>query len=112
VKLSRHARDTLFAWAALAAGAFAWFGSQQLGSNWVFAGCSPGDGLFDVLISLIALALIVGGGLLSWRVWRGGEDDEASHPFVGLVGTLAAAVLSVAIVLQAAAGLIIPSCFG
>jgi hypothetical protein len=112
LKISRYARDTALAWSALAAGAFAWFGSQQLGSNWVFAGCSPGDGLFDVLISLIALALIAGGAFLSWRIWRGVEDDQAAHPFIALVGTLTGAILAIAIILQAAAGLIIPSCVG
>jgi hypothetical protein len=111
MRLARETRDTLLAWTALAVGAFAWFGSQQLGSNWVFAGCSPGDGLFAFLLSLIALALIVGGGLLSLRVWRGG-DDEAPRSFVALVGILTSGLLAVAVILQGAAGLIIPSCFG
>lgn len=110
-RLSDHARGNFAAWAALAAGTFAWFGSQQLGANVVFAGCSPGDGLLDLLVSLLALALIGLGGFISLRVWRGG-DDEAPRSFVGLVGTLAACVMAVAIILQAAAGLIIPSCFG
>ena len=111
MKLARETRDTLLAWTALAAGAFAWFGSQQLGSNWVIAGCSPGDGLFAFVISLVALALIVGGGLLSLRVWRGG-DDEAPRSFVALVGILTSGLLAVAVILQGVAGLIIPSCFG
>lgn len=111
MKLQREARDTLLAWSALAAGSFAWFGSQQLGSNAVFAGCSPGDGLLDVLVSLLALLLVGLGGFLSLRVWRGG-DSEASHPFVGMLGIAASALLSIAIILQGLAGLIIPSCFG
>jgi hypothetical protein len=109
--MKRETRDTLLAWTALAAGAFAWFGSQQLGSNWVIAGCSPGDGLFAFVISLVALALIVGGGFLSLRVWRGG-DDEAPRSFVALVGILTSGLLAVAVILQGVAGLIIPSCFG
>ncbi|MEA3033488.1 MAG: hypothetical protein QOH86_1504, partial [Sphingomonadales bacterium] len=32
--MKRELRDNLIAWTALATGAFAWFGSQQLGSNW------------------------------------------------------------------------------
>ncbi|MEA3063287.1 MAG: hypothetical protein QOJ94_3068 [Sphingomonadales bacterium] len=109
--MKREIRDTLLAWTALAAGAFAWFGSQQLGSNWVIAGCSPGDGLFAFLISLVALALIVGGGFLSLGVWRGG-GDEAPRAFVALVGILTSGLLAVAVILQGVAGLIIPSCFG
>ncbi|MEA3049190.1 MAG: hypothetical protein QOG84_1026 [Sphingomonadales bacterium] len=111
MKLRRETRDNLIAWTALFTGAFAWFGSQQLGSNWVIAGCSPGDGLFAFVISLIALALIVAGGFCSLNVWRGG-DDEAPRSFVALVGILTSGLLAVAIILQGAAGLIIPSCFG
>jgi uncharacterized membrane protein len=63
-----------------------------------------------LLIGLLALALAGVGGFLSYGVWRGG-DVEAPRPFIALIGILTSALLAIAIVLQTAAGLIIPSCF-
>jgi hypothetical protein len=99
-----------FSWAALAAGAVAWFGSQQFGSNHAFAGCPSFSPLESLLLGLLALALIVGGGILSLRIWRAGTIEEP-RPFVALIGMMTSALLSVAIILQSAAGMIIPRCF-
>jgi uncharacterized membrane protein len=103
-------KQIAFSWAALAAGTFAWFNSQQLGSNWAFAGCPSATPLVHLLIGLVALALIAGGGFLSLRVWRSGSVEEA-RPFVALVGILTSGLLGIAIILQTLAGLIIPRCF-
>jgi hypothetical protein len=106
-----QARHLAFAWAALALSAFAWFGSHQFGSNLSFADCRASGALPVLLIGLVALALALGGGLLSWRIWRGGEAGEG-HGFIALIGMLTALLLAVAIVLQTSASLIIPRCFG
>ncbi|MBV8686947.1 MAG: hypothetical protein JOZ90_07125 [Alphaproteobacteria bacterium] len=111
MKLRRETRDTLLAWSGIMAGAFAWFGSQQFGSNLVFAGCSPGDNLMNVVVGLLALALTAAGAFFSWRI-RAPGDSELSHPFIGFVSLLVAGLLAVAIVLQIVAALLIPACFG
>lgn len=110
MRLDGDRKTIALSWTALAAGAFAWFNSQQLGSNWAFAGCPSFSPLVSLLLGLAALALVVAGGLLSLKVWRGGTVEEA-RPFVALMGILTSALLSVAIVLQTLAGLIIPRCF-
>jgi hypothetical protein len=110
MKLEGDRKQIAFSWAALATGTFAWFNSQQLGSNWAFAACPTATPLVHLLIGLLALALVAGGGFLSLRVWRGGTVEE-SRPFVALVGLLTSGLLAVAIILQTVAGLIIPRCF-
>lgn len=97
-------------WTALAAGIVAWFGTQQFGSNHAFAGCPSFSPLESLLLGLLALALIAGGGVLSLRIWRSGTVEEP-RPFIALIGMLTSALLAVAIILQTAAGMIIPRCF-
>jgi hypothetical protein len=110
--MKRETRDTLFAWAALAAGALAWFGTQQLGANVSFADCGAGSGLFDLIMGVLALALIAGGALLSLRIWRGRKDEQApAAPFIAFIGIATGGLLAIAIVLQMLSALIIPSCF-
>jgi putative membrane protein len=75
VKGRSDRRTIAFAWAALAAGTFAWFGSQQFGSNLAFAACPAGTPLAHLLIGFLALALAAGGGLLSLGVWRSGSVE-------------------------------------
>jgi hypothetical protein len=109
--VTRDQKEIGFAWAALFAGATAWFVSQQAGSDLTFSNCHK-SGLVPVLIiGLIALALAGVGALLSHRVWDR-SAEEAGTPFAALVGMLVAALLAIAIVYQTAAAFIIPSCFG
>ena len=110
MKIEGEARDTLMSWAALAAAGTAWFGSQQLGSNVAFAACHASDDFFPFLL-LLASGLLLGAGIFfSWRIWRRGTEAEV-RPFVALVGIGAGAILGIAILLDFAAGLIIPGCF-
>ena len=110
MKLQGEKRDTLYSWAALAAGATAWFGSQQLGSNVAFAACHASDDLFPFLLFLLAALLLGIGIFFSWKIWRRGTEAEV-RPFVALVGIGTGAILGIAILLDFAAGLIIPGCF-
>jgi hypothetical protein len=98
-------------WAALVAGATAWFASQQVGSNLSQADCRASGALAVGLIGLLALAFTIAGGLLSHRVWRT-RNEGVTRKFIAQVGVMAAALLGLAIVLQTLASLIIPSCFG
>jgi hypothetical protein len=104
-------RTLAFAWAALALGAFAWFGSQQLGSDLSFADCAANGALETGLIGLVALAVTLLGALMSHRVWKRREAEAEGRDFAALVGMLAAALLAVAILYQTVAAFIIPSCF-
>ena len=108
--MSGEAKRIALSWAALFIGSFAWFGSQQYGSNLAFAACPSSTPLAQLLLGLVALAIVFGGGLLSWRVWRGGTVEEP-HPFIAIVGVMTSGLLCVAIILQTAASLIIPRCF-
>jgi uncharacterized membrane protein len=110
--VTRDQKEAGLAWAALAAGATAWFASQQTGADLTFAACHK-SGLLPVLvIGLLALALAGVGALYSHRVWDRNAAEEAGKPFAALLGMLTASLLAVAIIYQTAAAFIIPSCFG
>jgi len=110
--VTREQKEIGFAWAALAAGATAWFVSQQLGSDLSFSHCHASGPLPVLVIALLALALAGLGAFFSHRVWDRGAQEEAGKPFIALIGMLTAGLLAIAIVYQAVASLIIPSCFG
>jgi hypothetical protein len=101
-----------FAWAALALGAFAWFGSQQLGSDLSFSDCHTNGAIETGLIGLVALLVTAAGAWMSHGVWRRRQAEAEGRDFAALVGVLAAALLAVAIVYQTLAAFIIPACFG
>jgi hypothetical protein len=109
--VTRDAKETLFAWAALATGAIAWFVSQQAGSDLSFAHCHASGALPVVVLGLLALALAGAGGLCSHRVWDRGASEEEGKPFVALIGMLTAGLLAIAIIYQSVAAFIIPRCF-
>jgi hypothetical protein len=104
-------RSLAFAWAAMALGAVAWFGSQQLGSDLSFSNCAANGAVATGLIGLVALAVALAGGLMSHRVWKGRESEAEGRDFIALVGMLVAALLALAIVYQTVAAFIVPSCF-
>jgi hypothetical protein len=110
--VTREQKDIAFAWAALAAGATAWFVSQQAGSDLTMKHCHASGPLTVAVIGLLALALAGIGAFYSHRVWDRVAAEEAGTPFVALVGMLTAGLLAIAIVYQTIAALIIPSCFG
>ena len=61
-----------------------------------------------MLVSLLGLALAAAGGVYCLRAWR--TPERTGRSFLGLVGGLLALLAGFAIVLQIAAGLILPSC--
>jgi hypothetical protein len=103
------ARELLLPWAALAGAALGWFLSQQTGSDLVFIHCGAASPLAILLIGLVALALVLAGAWLSWRIGRRGDDEP--RRFVAWIGLLTAALLGLAIIVQTAAAFIIPRCF-
>jgi hypothetical protein len=85
-----------------------WALSHQLGSNGVFDDCARRGGGFVVLASVIGLVLALAGGLYCLRAWR--APERTGRSFLGLTGALLALLAMFAIVLQLAAGLILPAC--
>jgi hypothetical protein len=83
-----------------------WALSHQVGSDAVLDECARG-GAFVVVVSLLGLAITAGGGFYSLLAWRG---TDRGRSFVGALGALLALVAGFAIVLQVAAGLILPAC--
>lgn len=84
-----------------------WALSHQVGSDSAFDGCATGD-VVTVIASLLGLLITAAGGfycLLSWR-----KDAAGGRGFVATIGMLLALIAAFAIVLQIAAGIILPPC--
>jgi hypothetical protein len=85
-----------------------WAISQQWGSDSVFDDCVHNGGGLVVLVSVLGLALAAAGGLYCLHAWR--APERTGRSFLGLVGGLLALLAGFAIMLQLAAGLILPAC--
>jgi hypothetical protein len=101
-------------WAGLAAGPAAWAVATQLNYALVPWACARGAAWLVVpgLALLLALAA-AGGALLSLRARRstaGGAGDGQPHHFLATVSALAAALFTLLILLQGAAGLVFSGC--
>ena len=96
-------------WAGIAAAALGWALAHQVGSDTVFDDCDAGGG-FVILVCLVGLAITLLGGFHSLGVWRGADSE--GRRFLGLLGALLSLLAAFAIILQAAAGLILPPCAG
>jgi hypothetical protein len=88
--------------------ALGWVVSHQWGSNAVIDDCIAHDGGTVILASLTGLLITAVGGLYCLWAWRGGAVDGRS--FLAVLGMLLALIASFAMVLQIAAGLILPAC--
>jgi hypothetical protein len=88
-----------------------WALSHQAGSEAVFDDCGRSGGGFVVVVSLIGLAIVAAGGLYGLRAWQP-RDPDGGRSVLGLVAALLALLAGFAVVLQIAAGLILPPCFG
>jgi len=84
-----------------------WALSHQVGNYSAFDGCATG-GTVTVIASLIGLLITACGGLYSLLSWR--RDAAGGRGFVAVIGMLLALMCAFAIVLQIAAGLILPPC--
>jgi hypothetical protein len=91
----------------LAAGG--WALSHQVGSNSAFDSCATG-GLVTIAASLVGLLITGAGGFYSLLGWR--TADGSGRGFLGALGVLLALIGAFAIVLQIAAGIILPQCAG
>ena len=84
-----------------------WAVSHQWGSDSVFDDCAATGGVGVVLISLLGL-VAVGLGALYCSAASG--SGGSGRRFLGVLGALLALVAAFAVMLQIAAGLILPPC--
>jgi hypothetical protein len=85
-----------------------WALSHQWGSDSVFDDCVANGGPVVVLTSLLGLVLVAAGGLYSYHGWR--DSVGSGRRFLGALGALLALIAGFAVLLQIAAGLILPPC--
>ena len=104
----RRPLEHLLPWLGMAAAALGWGVSHQVASESVFDDCRTAGSGFVLLVCLAGLAVAALGGYFSFDVWR--RDESEGRRFIGLVGALLAALAAFAILLQGAAGLILPPC--
>jgi hypothetical protein len=87
-----------------------WALSHQVGSDGVFDDCLRRGNGFAVAVSLIGLLIVALGGFNGWRAWQP-RDPESGRSALGIVVALLALLGGFAVILQIAAGLILPPCF-
>jgi hypothetical protein len=87
-----------------------WLLSHQVGSDSGFDDCARLGSPFAVAVSLGGIVITGLGGLYCWKAWRTGRGG--GRRFLGFIGAALALPLIFAMILQAAAGLILPSCVG
>ena len=84
-----------------------WALAHQLGSDSVFDDCASSGGVTVVLASLLGLLVVALGGLYCLP---GSDMAGSGRRFLGILGALLALIAGFSIVLQIAAGLILPAC--
>jgi hypothetical protein len=104
------------AWAGLFGGAAGWALHHQVGSTSNFARCTVADGRLVLAVGVLAAAIVLVGGWLSWTAWRrGGGKPSTSHEtagrFLPAVSLMAAALFLLTILTQVVAGVIVPACW-
>ena len=100
-------------WLGWIGGIAGWFVSQQFGSSYAQLDCDAANLAPMLLVGLFGIALAVGGGVMSFAVWRhpgGAEPAARSASFIAGTAALAALVFALAIVFQTLSSLIIPQC--
>ena len=70
--------------------------------------CGPGLNRADLIAGVVALLVMVLGGVVSWRVLRAPPD--ATRRFVAQLSLMAVALFALMVVWQTLAGVIEPSC--
>jgi hypothetical protein len=96
-------------WAGLFAGGFAWYAAHDLSLYLVRQNCTTSQ-LIAPLIHLVALAIALGGGFISYREIRTIRAGGHAYSFAALVGFAAAILLSIVIVWQGVATLVYTGC--
>jgi len=96
-------------WTALIVAPTAWLLHHQVLSDMLHFDCHLGGPAAGLIAATLAIAALVGAGLLSWRARREEGASEGRY-FIAVLGTLFAGVSLFAIALQTLATLILPGC--
>jgi len=96
-------------WMALIAAPLAWAIHQQVLSDMLHFNCHLGSAQAGLIMAVLAIALLLGAGFVSWRARRDEGASEGRY-FIAVIGTVFTGVSLFAILLQTLATLILPGC--
>ena len=103
-------RDRFMPWAGLALGTVGFFIDHQLGSDAVFQDCKASSPWLVIVGTIIGLALIGSGALMSYRVFEP-QSEGPSRRLISFISLFACALFALGVVLSLIASLIIPQCW-
>ena len=103
-------RDGFRPWAGIALGTLGAGIAHQLGGDSTFQDCSVGSPAVVIIGTIVGLALIGFGALLSWRVY-GAKDEGPSRHMLATVSLLASAIFALGVILPFIASMLIPRCW-
>lgn len=103
-------RDRFKPWAGIALGTVGAGLAHQLGSDSTFQDCTAGSPTVVIIGTIVGLALIGLGVLLSWQVY-GREEEGPSRHLLATVSLLACVFFALAVVLPFIASMLIPRCW-
>jgi hypothetical protein len=103
-------RDRFQPWAGIALGTLGVGIAHQLGSDSTFQDCQVGSPLVVIIGTIVGLAVISLGALLSWRVY-GRESEGPSRHLLATVSLLTSAIFALAVILPFIASMLIPRCW-
>jgi hypothetical protein len=107
----RRFLHTAFApWVGLFLGALAWLTNHQVGSSLSFADCRLGGPMLSAGLGLACGLLSLAGAAVSWMARGPGNGRRETRTFAAWISIAAAGLFLLAIVLQTAAGFILPDC--
>ena len=107
---SERIRDRFMPWSGLALGTVGTGIAHQLGSDATFQDCTVGSPWMVIAGTVVGLALIATGALLSWRVY-GTHGEAPARRLIAAVSLMTAALLALATILPLVAALLIPPCW-
>jgi len=107
---TERVRDRFMPWSGLALGTLGAGIAHQLGSNATFQDCTVGSPAVVIIATIVGLALVALGALLSWRVY-GAESETPARHLVAVVSLMASVLFAIAIILPLIAALLIPRCW-
>lgn len=111
--MRRWLQDSAFApWAGLWIGVLAWAAHHQLGSTLNYLDCERGGPPYVVTLGIACALFAACGGWISWNAApaKAADGPPPTRLFAARVGAGAAGVFLLAIVMQTAAGAILPGC--
>lgn len=104
-------RERLLPWSGLFAVFLGWAITHQIGSNSAFDACNSASALPMALLGLAGILVLLAGGLLSFKLWKRGDQETPTRRFLGGVGAGMCALFAVALLFQTLSSFIIPQCF-